>query len=336
MDRPPHTSDVRRRVTRRDFLASAGAAAAVSLAGRGLFTEALAQVTEEAAPQRSEALSRVAEIRSELVLVGRSVHPTLLRDMLAVGLTTITGRKDPAEAWRTLLAPDDVVGLKFNQSASASLGVTPPMVEALVGSLTAAGWDAKRIVPIEIPDALYEKLGTTRPRQDWLADEVQFGEVRDRLSGVLEQVTAIVNVPFLKHHNIAGVTCCLKNLSHALVKHPARLHGNKCAPYIGDIVALPAIRQKLRLHVVNALRIVTDKGPEATEPFVHDYRGLLFGVDPVAVDAIGLEILNRVRTDGGLGKIEEAQGEIAYLSMAASRGLGHHELHEVEHLRVRI
>jgi hypothetical protein len=210
------------------------------------------------------------------------------------------------------------------------------MVEALVTSLTEAGWAPSRIVPIEIPHGLHEKLETTPPRQDWLAEETPFGEVRDRLSGVLEQVTAIINVPFLKHHNIAGMTCCLKNLSHALVKHPVRLHGQKCAPYIGDIVALPQIRDKLRLHVVNALRIVFDKGPEAADPYISDYRGLLLGVDPVAVDLIGLQILNRTRTAGNLGKIEEVHGEVAYLPAAEGRGLGRHELHQIEHLRHRV
>ena len=61
------------------------------------------------------------------------------------------------------------------------------------------------------------------------------GGPRDRLAGVLDQVTAIVNVPFLKTHNLAGMTCCLKNLSHALVKHPAQFHTGGCKE-VADIV----------------------------------------------------------------------------------------------------
>jgi hypothetical protein len=68
----------------------------------------------------------VVEVRSDPVLVGQTVHPGLLREMLGLGLTVITGQDDPRRAWHTLLTPDDVVGLKFNQVGAANLGSRRP------------------------------------------------------------------------------------------------------------------------------------------------------------------------------------------------------------------
>ncbi|MCP4592759.1 MAG: DUF362 domain-containing protein [bacterium] len=323
-------------LSRRGFIARAGAAAALGLTGTNLLRAGETQDLAGSPAQSSGDMSRVVEIRSDHVLRDQKVDPRILRDMLRRGLLEVTGAADERSAWRTLLSPDDVVGLKFNQSGADTLRTTPAMVGVLVASLTDAGWDPSRLVPVEIPHELHSTLGTTPPRRDWLAEEVRFGEASDRLSGLLEQVTAIVNVPFLKHHNIAGMTCCLKNLSHALVKHPGRLHGNKCSPYIGDVVSLPQVRSKLRLHLVNALRIVTDKGPEAGAKYIVDRGALVIGLDPVAVDSLGLEILNRVRHRGGLGKIEDRQGEVSYLAAASARGLGNRELHRIDYVRHRL
>ncbi|MCK4657942.1 MAG: DUF362 domain-containing protein [Phycisphaerae bacterium] len=323
-------------LTRRGFLAGTGVAAALSLAEPGLIPQALSEAWAKHPDRREDPLSKVVEVRSDHVIVGESVHPELLRQMLRIGLAAVTGIENEKQAWQSLLTPDDVIGLKFNQSGAEGLKTTQAMAKVLVASLVDSGWDPRQLVTLEIHSRLNRELGTTPPSREWQPDEVQFGEARDRLSKVLEQVTAIVNIPFLKHHNIAGITCCLKNLSHALVKHPARFHSNKCSPYIGDIVALPQIRRKLRLHVVNALRIVIDNGPEARPPYIRKRGGLLLGVDPVAVDAIALELLNRVRLGEGLGKVEDRQGEVAYLSAAAARGLGRHELHQIDYVRHRL
>jgi uncharacterized protein (DUF362 family) len=160
--------------------------------------------------------------------------------------------------------------------------------------------------------------------------EVDFGSGRDRLSSLLQQVTALVNVPFLKTHNIAGITCGLKNLSHALVKHPARFHGNRCSPFIGDIVALPQIRDKLKLTVVNALRVVFDGGPEAADDLTHESGTILLSRDPVATDTVGLDTLHHIRNRLSLPYVDDGDGRIAYIEAAARRGLGCSDLYRIK------
>ena len=310
---------------RRDFLAaSAWAAASVPMARLAAF-------------QTGPAEKRVPVVRvaSDHVARGRYIHAAVLAEMLDLTLTRLTARDTAAAAWRSLLRSDDLIGLKFNSSGAEAMATTEPFADAVITSLLAAGYEERQIVAIEAPDAIYHTHGVLRPTRGWQSRQTDFGSGQDQLSAVLDQVTAIVNVPFLKTHNIAGVTCSLKNLSHALVKHPARYHGNHCSPFIGDIVAAPQIRQKIRLNLVNALRVVFDKGPEPESAYTWDAGTLLGGIDPVATDSTGLDIINAQRLIHGFDPVDPTVSAV-YLREAAKRNLGVYSRHQIERIKLRI
>ncbi|MCP4250370.1 MAG: DUF362 domain-containing protein [bacterium] len=319
-------------VTRREFLARSSALVAGATAASVERAMARGGSPDALTGQRAT----VVRVRSDHVVVARRIHGVVLAEMLEKGLMLATGAPDAAEAWRSLLRKDDVIGLKFNRSGAEALGTTVPMAQALIESLTAAGFASDRIVPIEVPPLVYDEFQTAQPVAGWDRRETDFGSGSDQLAAVLRQVTAIVNVPFLKDHNIAGVTCCLKNLSHALVKHPARYHDNHCSPYVADIVALPQIREKLRLHVVNALRLVYAGGPEAPEASTAAAGLLYLGTDPVAIDTIAVDEINYHRNTNAVGVIDRHDGWLGYLPRGAARGLGCADRHGVRVLKVRL
>ena len=247
----------------------------------------------------------------------------MLTDAFAETLTkTVPNAQTPVQAWHSLLQPSDVVGIKFNRSAQEALGTTPSMAATIIESLISAGFSADRLVCIEAPEEIRSAFGTARARSGYTEAVHDFGSGADQLSAVLDQITALIDVPFLKTHNITGITCALKNLSHGLVKHPARYHSNGCAPYIANIVMLDSIRLKLRLCVVDALRVVFDKGPSATAETIADEGIILASTDPVAVDAIGLALIDDVRTKHRLPRIAETPANLEYLANAHKKGLG--------------
>ncbi len=261
--------------------------------------------------------------QSRKLVRGRMVHRSMLTDAFAETLTnTVPNAQNPMQAWQSLLQPSDIVGIKFNRSAQDALGTTPAMAATIIESLISAGFAADRLVCIEAPEETRIAFGTARPRSGYTEALHDFGSGTDQLSAVLEQVTALIDVPFLKTHNIAGITCALKNLSHGFVKHPARYHSNGCAPYVADIVALDPIRSKLRLCVVDALRVVFDKGPSASGETIADEGIILASTDPVAIDAIGLALINEVRVERGLPRIAETAENLEYLANAHKKGLG--------------
>ena len=312
---------------RRDFLAaSAWAAASVPMAPL-----AALQTATGAAPRVP-----VVRVVSEHAVRGRYIHAAVLAEMLDLTLTRLTGHDTTAAAWRSLLRSDDLIGLKFNGSGAEAMATNEAFADTVITSLLAAGYEERQLVAIEAPEATYRRYGVIRPAYGWQSKPTDFGSGADQLSTVLDQVTAIVNMPFLKTHNIAGMTCALKNLSHGLIKHPARYHGNGCSPFIGDIVAAPPIGRKLRLCLVDALRVVHDGGPEAHAEGLSSAGILLAAFDPVATDRVGLSILNAIRRGRDLDPVARSAEELGYLAAAHRRGLGVALWDGIDRLRYRL
>lgn len=281
----------------------------------------------EAMPERlrfdpGQKASRVCQVIAPEVLDGPVVHRALLAEMLEAGLCWQTEQATSSEAWQSLLKPEDVIGLKFNRSGQWMIATTSTLADVLIESLRAAGWSSRQIICIEAPEGTAEKHGTRRGTDGYSSRKTNFGSGADEMARVLDDISALVNIPFIKDHNIAGMTCGLKNLSHGLIKHPARYHDNGCSPYVADIVALPAIRDKLRLTLVDGLRVVFAGGPDASSQTLSDEGCLVLSQDPVAADAVSLDILNDVRKRRNLPPIAMEAESINYLAVAHRRGLG--------------
>lgn len=320
--------------TRRQFLRRAGALAAGAAMARLLGPAATAHAADTPAtlpaigtlpstgPIDASAKSIVAHLQHDEVISGALTQDNLLRDMIEDGVKAVTGAKSAGDGWNRLLKSDDVIGIKFNHVGSDELQTTPAFATQLVASLGQAGFAPERIMLIEVPTPLARALKTRRQVFGFSGPAVSFASGEEELSAVLQEVTAIINVPFLKTHNIAGMTGCLKNLSHALIRRPGKYHANGCAPYVGDIVALPAIRSKLRLHVMNALRAVYRGGPAVDPDNMWTHAGILVSTDPVATDAVGLDLINAQRAEVELPPLGDEDGHIAHVHAAADRGLG--------------
>ncbi len=280
--------------------------------------------------------SRVARVQCRHAVLGPDINRRIVAEMLEKTLTSLTETSTAGQAWQEILRPDDVIGLKFNRSARKAIASTDVVADTLITSIIEAGWRPDRIVCIEAPPETSNRHGTAPAVNGFSDTEIDFGSGSDQFASVLEQVTALISVPFLKTHNIAGMTCSLKNLSHALVKHPARYHGNGCSPYIADIVASEPIRNKLRLCLVDALRVVYEGGPEANSATISDEGMLMASTDPVATDVVGLATLNEIRQQRDLAPIARTAGELGYLADAHRVGLGIALWHgiDLEHLRL--
>jgi len=326
-------------VNRRSFLARTACTAAAALTSSLLADSPKPPAMREngAAKPRPSSRPRVVNLRSSRVLSGRSVQAPLLRSCLEIGLCALTGRQSAADAWHVFLEPDDVILLKFNQSGSGAIGTSNVMAEELVKSLERGGWSPEQIILLEVsgPEALLRR--TRRPDFRWQQREIEFGSAgRDSFLAVLEDATAIINVPFLKTHHMATMSGCLKNLSHGLIRHPARFHENGCDPAIGQIVASAPIRSRLRLNLTNALRVVFDRGPDARAEDLHDAGAMLFSVDPVACDAVGFGILNEIRSVRRLPPLLPNAQVARQLVTASGLGLGQADIEAVELVNVAV
>ena len=305
-------------ISRRGFLGVAASVAGGSVLGP---LDVLATETRPEVPN-GRAASRVVQVQERHAVKGPEVHRVVFGEMLERALTTLTRKPTTAEAWRSILRADDIIGLKFNRSGQEALRTTHVVADVLVASIIEAGWRPDQIVCIEAPSEIERRRGTAPAAEGFESAATDFGSGSDHLANVLKQVTALIDVPYLKSHNITGATCCLKNLSHGLIKHPAKFHRNGCSPYIADIVGLPQIRDNLRLCLVDAMRVVFDKGPEPSANTLSDEGILLAAFDPVAADSVATTILNDVRRENGLTPITESGRYLAHVHDAQRLGLG--------------
>jgi len=247
-------------LTRRQFIKSASAAA--------LATPLLFHGRESAAAIPT-GKSRVVLVR-DLKVLGDNGAPQMpvVQDMLDAGVTALTGRPDPPSAWKTILKPGDIVGLKNNR------------------------WPYLRTTP-EVEGALKKRILEAGVREaDFAIDDL--GVLQNP---VFQKATALINARPMRSHHWAGVGGLIKNYIMFLPE-PISIHPDSCAD-LASVWGLPAVKGKTRLNV---LVMFTPQfhsfGPHSFNPkYVWKYHGLLLGFDPVAVDATGLRIIEAIRRD---------------------------------------
>ncbi len=217
-----------------------------------------------AAPEEA-GRARVVLVRDEGVLDGAGKpRADVVQRMLDQGMCELLQVKEPVEAWKRVLGPAKTVGIKTNVWKNLATG--PEVENAL----------RKRIVDAGIPAA-----------------SVRIDDRGARES--LATCDTLVNARPLRTHHWAGVGGCLKN-PIMFAPDPSFYHPDLCAD-LGSLWSLPAIKDKVKLNVLVVLtpQFLT-RGPHHFDTrYVWPYRGILLSTDPVAVDAIGVRLLDAKR-----------------------------------------
>lgn len=322
--------EVRVPLRRREFLQTTGAALVAGAALPAQASTAVPSTRSNAPQQTNDELelppghepSRVIRCRAEGAFSNAGLRNDVIREALEKSLCALLDTHEPGGAWRKILKPGDILGVKLNRSGQTQIGTSDAVTTALVKSLESAGWSPQQVVLIEAPQGLAETLGTLPMTEGFERSATDFGSGQDELALVLRQVSALINIPYLKTHRIAGLSGCLKNVTYGLIRHPARFHAANCSPFPADLYSLPCFRDKCVLHLMDALRVVFDGGPEVVAGTVHDASMLLVGRDPVSVDAAGYTLINSVRARERLPELGPLSSVIPYLADAHRKGLG--------------
>jgi hypothetical protein len=80
---------------------------------------------------------------------------------------------------------------------------------------------------------------------------------------------------------------------------------------------LPPIRQKVRLHICDATTAEYEGGPSFMPQWTWPFNGVLVARDPVALDSIGWQIIERKRAEKGMKSHKEMKREPTYIARAA-------------------
>ena len=125
----------------------------------------------------------------------------------------------------------------------------------------------------------------------------------------------------LKDHDLAGVSAGMKNL-YGVIHNPNKYHDNACDPYVADLAAHPVVRERLALTICDGLVAQCQGGPAFVSGWTWNYGGLLAARDPVALDRVAADIIDRRRAVKGLPSLVQAERGPAWIDTAGRHGLG--------------
>jgi uncharacterized protein (DUF362 family) len=126
---------------------------------------------------------------------------------------------------------------------------------------------------------------------------------------VSERFTKIINVPNMKDHGAAGVTGCLKNIAYGNFSNVARSHRNEktnTLSFIGTLAATEPVRSRVVLNIMDGMRMVWHGGPlTQNQEFIYPAGLLMVSTDPVAMDTIELQAIDKKRLEQGAPSVWE-------------------------------
>ena len=317
---------------------------------------------------------RVVEVRHPGSILQGAFQAEPIQRMVDKGMLELTHAETPAEAWKEFFEPGDVVGIKLNPVGQPHVKSSPEAVRAIIAGLESAGVKRQDIVAYDrykkqFLNAEFDKWLPEGVR--WMSASEEYLNVQMDMDGydrdmfmemplvnpeyaseydlkdshvrrsyvcnfLTKDVNKVINLCLLKHHQSAGVTLALKNLSHGFVNNVNRSHAsttaNACGIFIPAVVDLPIFREKVVLNILDGVKAAYHGGPGPTvEHYAWEHKTMYFATDPVALDKTGWKAIDAKRVEVGrlpiaLMKPDEhsqwLNGQVEHIELAGNFGLG--------------
>jgi hypothetical protein len=320
------------------------------------------------APARPEQ-GRVVIVHDPAATEAFQARPDVVNAMLRQGLTKLTGRTNVAEAWRTLVSTQDVIGLKVYCGPGSGSGTRPAVVEGVIEGLRAAGVPAKNIIiwdrqrgelrlagyfevaarhGVRVEGAVnagFDESVFYHPERPILGQlvygDLEFGRKGDGVGRrsyvstlVTRQMTKIINISPLLNHNTAGVCGNLFSLASGSVDNFHRFEAEtfRLATAVPEICALPQLADRAALHITDALICQYHGEQRSLLHYSTPLNELRLSTDPVALDLLSLRELDRQRQTAQ--DAPRSQSITNHMEMILNAGLLELGAAELEKIRI--
>jgi uncharacterized protein (DUF362 family) len=278
-----------------------------------------------------KANGRVIIVEREGAVESFNPQPDVVREMIATGVRSLAGTNDTRAAWRTFATPRDVVGIKVVSAPGRNSGTRPAVVQAVVEQLIKAGvpatnlviWD-RHYVDLRLSGfvSLAQQLGvrclaatgagwdSERFYENALLGRLVYGDLEFNLSSaestgkksyvsklLTRELTVIINITPMLNHNFAGVTGNLLSLASASTDNFIRFEndGERLAAAVPEIYALPLLGDRVALNITDGLICQYEGGESSLLHYSAILNQLRFSTDPVALDWLSLEEIEKRR-----------------------------------------
>lgn len=283
-------------LNRRDFLKKGTLAASAALFMK--FSQPLFSQTDQK--------TKVVLIRDKTVLdANNKVNEDVIQRMLDDAVKILFDKNDTASAWRKVVKPNDVVGIKTNV------------------------WNYLP-TPRELENAIKKRVLEAGIKEENIAIKDR-GILKDP---VFQRATALINSRPMRTHYWSGVGSLVKNYI-TFVESPSDYHADSCAD-LATIWNLPHVKGKTRLNVLVMLTpLFHSIGPHGfSMDYVWQYKGIIVGTDPVACDAVGLKIIEAKRKEF-FGEEKPLNPPAKHIKLADTRhNLGTADMNKINLIKV--
>lgn len=296
--------------------------------------------------QKSIIPINVGLVQSSSAWDGNHCNQNTIADMLDHGIQSITGQNSPDKAWNSLFFKNDIVALKVNCLGRQTGSTKPEVCYATAECLNKyVGIPLENIIvfdrtDIELEQAGYKINKSGKGIQVCATSEYpakfKMGHISTGISSIITSCTALVNIPLLKTHRASLLTLNLKNHYGSIPKEivqdsSLKFHNDGRFENIVRVNSLPPIKEKTRLCIADGIIAQYNEGPKGNPNFQWNFGGILVGTDPVAVDSIGLKIINDKRREKNLQPYK-----VNYLQWAQEEGLGTNDINSINLIQKRI
>jgi Domain of unknown function (DUF362)/TAT (twin-arginine translocation) pathway signal sequence len=268
------------------------------------------------------------------------LSPETIRQMLDAAIVKLTGLGDAQAAWATLFAPQERIAIKVNTVLGGRLWTHVPLALAVAECLQDAGVPPEQVIifdryNVELMGAGYT-INRGGPGVRCTGTDFKYTggwKLMDediKFSDVLLNSDALINIPVLKDHAMAGITFALKN-HYGTFDSPEKYHDARTRQALAELNALPPIKERARLIVGDVLAVAS-----GTWRSVMGGDSILMSFDPVAHDAFGLQLYSDLMAAKGSNSTAALKLAAPWLKNAAALGLGTHDPAHIELMEVNL
>ena len=277
----------------------------------------------------TNATTRVIIVEDATATEAFRPRPDTVTAMVERGILRLTGEITISNAWRSLVATQDIVGLKVYSRPGPNSGTRPAVAAAVAKGLIAAGVSCSNIVIWDRDEADLREAGffqlaselnvriAAANRAGWdetnfydspLIGNPVFGDLEFEKKGesvgrksfvsklVSRELTKIINITPLLNHNEAGVCGNLYSLALGSTDNILRFEGpSRLATAVPEIYALPAVGDKVVLNITDGLICQYEGGQRGLLHYSTMLNQIRFSRDPVALDGLSLKELDAQR-----------------------------------------
>jgi hypothetical protein len=293
---------------------------------------------------------------------GYKSNPAIVRRMVNQLLLAVTQQPDVASAWRSLVSPNDKVGIKISAAGGELFTTHRDVVNAIVDGLVAAGQSRSSIIVWDrslggIKEAGYVgnegyQLRSIAPRDGYdpkatvsapflgnliwgdldylggkgetpiLGDDTNTSSVSHIAGIVTQEVTKIINVPVLSNSERNGIAGCLYNVTLPNIDNWRRFG----IPPDYGASSIPEIYSDPRIGGKVVLNIMDGLLAEyAGGPLSQPNYSVQFDTLYASKDPVAIDavVARRIELWRKKAKFPSIVRTAAHVSVAAQMGLGH-------------